>query len=110
MEKPVLLQVTPLQELRHQYAGYQSLTDIPKAAEIHEDLADFAGQYANTSTRDVVEVLKGLRHVYGSVQLLGILLKREGPDFSLGEYTVRERLEMYHSEAGQCRCLKSTTY
>ena len=95
--------MTPLQELRHQYAGYQSLTDIPKAVEIHEDLADFAGQYANTSTRDVVEVLKGLRHVYGSVQLLGILLKREGPDFSLGDTTVRERIEIYHSEAGQAR-------
>ena len=97
------MQVTPLQEVRHQYAGYQSLTDIPKALEVHEDLADFAGQYANTSTWDVVEVLKGLGHVYGSVQLLGILLKREGPDFSLGDYTVRERLEIFHSEAGQSR-------
>ena len=95
--------MTPLQEVSHQYAGYQSLTDIPKALEVHEDLADFTGQYANTSTWDVVQVLKGLGHVYGSVQLLGILLKREGPDFSLGDYTVRERLEIFHSEAGQSR-------
>lgn len=98
-------QVAPLQELRHQYAGYHSLTDIPKTLEMDEDMEDFAGQYANTSTRDLVEMLNGLEHVYGSIQLLGILLRREGPDFRVGEHTVRERLEIFHTEAGHTRCV-----
>ena len=104
-------QVAPLQELRHQYAGYHSLTDIPKTLEMDEDMEDFAGQYANTSTRDLVEMLNGLEHVYGSIQLLGILLRREGPDFLLEpELTVRERLEMMHREAGTSRYWAALRY
>ena len=96
-------QVSPLQEFKHSYAGFHSLQDIPKTMEIHEDTVDFAGQYANTATRDVVEVLKSIDHVNGTIQLLGILLKREGPDFKVGDQTVRERLEIFHSEAGNSR-------
>ena len=61
------------------------MTDIPKLLEVHEELADFASQYSNTPTDDILELLMGLDHVYGTIQLLGILLKREGPDFKLRE-------------------------
>merc|ERR1719499_2403886 len=89
-------QVTPLHEVRHQYAGYQSLTDIPETLEIHEDLTDFAGKYKNSPTSDILEILKSLDHVYGSIQLLGIVLQREGPDFRLshqhGNISVRDKI------------------
>ena len=93
----------PLQEVKHQYAGYQSLTDIPKTLEVVEDLTDFASQYSNTPTRDILEVLRGLDHVYGCIQLLGILLLREGAEFRVGDDSVQERLEIMHKEAGHSR-------
>ena len=103
-------QATPIQELRHQYAGYQSLTDIPKTLEILEDLTDFGAQYSNTSTRDILEILKSLDHVYGSIQLLGIVLQREGADFRLGDQSVKERLELMHKEAGHSRYWAALRY
>merc|ERR1719481_240949 len=60
-----ILDVQPFQEVKHQYAGYQSLTDIPKIPEITEELKDFATQYKDTPTRDILEILRNLQHKYG---------------------------------------------
>jgi len=103
-------EIQPIQELKHVYAGYQSLTDIPKILEIHEDLSDFATQYQHTSSRDIVEILRSLQHVYGSIQLCGILLQREGPDFQVGELSVKEKLEHMHREAGHLRYWAALRY
>eukprot|EP00092_Neocalanus_flemingeri_P018371 GFUD01019880.1.p1 GENE.GFUD01019880.1~~GFUD01019880.1.p1 ORF type:complete len:1110 (+),score=249.46 GFUD01019880.1:78-3407(+) len=104
------LEIQPIQELKHLYAGYQSLTDIPKILEIHEDLADFATQYQHTSSRDIVEILRSLQHVYGAIQLCGILLHREGPDFQVGELSVKEKLEHMNREAGHLRYWAALRY
>jgi len=104
------LEIQPIQELKHLYAGYQSLTDIPKILEIHEDLSDFANQYKHTSSRDIVEILRSLQHVYGSIQLCGILLHREGPDFRVGELSVKEKLEHMNREAGHIRYWAALRY
>lgn len=104
------LEIQPVQELKHLYAGYQSLTDIPKILEINEDLSDFAGQYQHTSSRDIVQILRNLPHVYGSIQLCGILLHREGPDFQIGELSVKEKLEHMHKEAGHLRYWAALRY
>jgi len=105
--------VTPVQEIKHSHAGYSSLTDIPKLLEVHEELADFASQYSNTPTDDILELLMGLDHVYGTIQLLGILLKREGPDFKLRSHkycSIKEVLEYMHKEAGQRRYWAALRY
>ena len=104
-------QVTPLVELKHQYAGYQSLTDIPKMMEVTEDLTDLASKFAEAETRDILEAVRSLDHVYGTIQLLGLLLRREGPDFRLGpDTTVRGRLEVLHQEAGHSRYWAALRY
>ena len=101
----------PVQELNTHNFGYQSLTEIPKIAEIKEDLTNFACQYNNTNTVDILEVLRNLPHIFGSIQLLGILLRREGSEFRLSpELTVRERLEQMHKEAGQARYWAALRY
>ena len=49
-EEAERIDALPLQQMAISYAGYQSLTDIPKTLEILEDLTDFEAQYSNTST------------------------------------------------------------
>ena len=39
------------------YAGYQSLTDIPKVVQINEEYHDYAKEYENTPTHEILEVL-----------------------------------------------------
>jgi len=104
------MEIQPVQELKHLYAGYQSLTDIPKTLDIKEDLSDFATQYQHTSSRDILEILRNLPHVYGSIQLCGILLHREGPDFHIGDLSVKEKLEHMHREAGHLRYWAALRY
>ena len=39
------------------YAGYQSLTDIPKVVQINEEYHDYAKEYENTPTHEILEVI-----------------------------------------------------
>ena len=55
------------------------------------------------SSRDIVESLSGLSSLYGRIQLCGLLLRREGPDFLLGGDTVRAALERDNKTAEQLR-------
>merc|ERR1719481_1327346 len=105
-----VLDVQPVQEVKQVYAGYQSLTDIPKIAEVREDLADFAHQYRDTPTREIVEILRNLQHVYGRIQLLGILLQREGPEFYIDDFNVKERLVQANKDAGHSRYWAALRY
>ena len=101
----------PVQELNTHSFGYQSLREVPKIPKIKEELTNFACQYNNTNTVDILEVLRNLPHIYGSIQLLGILLRREGPDFLLSpELRVKEKLERMHREAGTTRYWAALRY
>ena len=44
------------QENKNLYAGYQSLTDIPKLAEIDEEYHDYAAEFKFVSTHEIVQV------------------------------------------------------
>merc|ERR1719186_543769 len=104
------LDVTPVEELACQYAGYQSLTDIPTTVEIVEDKQDYVKLYKDWPTHEIVKVMSGLQHMYGHIQLLGLLMEREGPNFWLGDATVKERLEGFNKKAGQLRYWAAVRY
>eukprot|EP00094_Tigriopus_californicus_P001875 TCALIF_01806-PC protein Name:"Similar to CG8475 Probable phosphorylase b kinase regulatory subunit beta (Drosophila melanogaster)" AED:0.51 eAED:0.51 QI:0/0.4/0.33/0.66/1/1/6/0/355 len=79
------LDVECFKQLHNDHIGYQALTDIPKQRPIVEDKRDFKSEFENSSTSDILAALLGSFHLYGSIQMLGIILKREGPNFMVGD-------------------------
>jgi len=104
------LDVEPVEELACQYAGYQSLTDIPKTLEMIEDKQDYVKLFESRPSNEIVSAMNGLNHMYGHIQLCGLLLRREGPEFWLGDVTVKERLENFNRKAGQLRYWAAVRY
>jgi len=96
-----------LKQLEHTMnAGYQSLTDIPKAIVYKETIdANFVDKFESTPTwPGLIDALKQTDTLAGQSQLLGLLWKREGPHFCLPEgATVKERLEKLSRQAGGLR-------
>lgn len=96
-----------LKQLEHTInSGYQSLTDIPKAAVIQEPKDDnFIQKFENVATwPGLIEALKGAETLTEQSQLLGLLWKREGPHFCLPEgMTVKEKVEGLCRQAGALR-------
>lgn len=99
-----------LKENKNLYAGYQSLTDIPKLAEIDEEYHDYAAEFKFVSTHEIVQVVTSLRNLYGQIQLYGILMHREGPEFRIGEQSVTKMLEGLIQEAERLRYWAALRY
>jgi len=95
--------VKQIKENKNLYAGYQSLTDIPKMEEISEQYHDFSTQYKFAPTHELVNLLGNLRHLYGQIQVFGLLLFREGPDFQIDGQTITQKLEALSQEAVRTR-------
>jgi len=105
------LDIHVVQELKHQYAGYQSLTDIPKSRGIPEDLRNVAAEYEHSPSYEILDILRSMiGNLYGSIQLCGILLRREGPDFQVGDVSVRAKLEELYKDAGHYRFWAALRY
>lgn len=104
------IDAVPLQQLAISYAGYQSLTDIPRALAVQEEVVDFANRYQDSSSWEVAEMVRNCGHLLGGIQLCGLLLKREGPNFMIGEDNVLERLKAAYREAGRLRYWAALRY
>jgi len=100
----------PIKENRNQYAGYQSLTDIPRTMDIKETYHDFVTEFKLAPTQHIVQTLTGLGHLYGRIQLCGLLLGREGPDFMLGQDTITHRIDLLRKEASRARYWSAMRY
>jgi len=105
------LDIHAVQELKHQYAGYQSLTDIPKSRGILEDLRNVAAEFEQTPSFEILDIMRNMNgNLYGSIQLCGILLRREGPNFQVGDVSVRAKLEELYKDAGHFRYWAALRY
>ena len=104
------IDAVPLQQLKISYAGYQSLTDIPRGLAIQEEVVDFANRYQDASSWEVAEMARNCGHLLGGIQLCGLLLKREGPNYMIGEDNVVERLKAAYREAGRLRYWAALRY
>ncbi|XP_053979168.1 probable phosphorylase b kinase regulatory subunit beta isoform X1 [Hylaeus volcanicus] len=96
------LELSQFKQLEHDYIGYQSLTDVPKALTYAEDVKD----YSNYMTEPLCNVLSEIRsnkNLYSLCQLYGILLKREGIDYEINGITVGDHLRSVYQQAG---CLR----
>ncbi|XP_008194133.2 probable phosphorylase b kinase regulatory subunit beta isoform X3 [Tribolium castaneum] len=96
-------------QLQHDYIGYQSLTDVPRVLNYHDELKDFLHFKKNT-TLEIVETIKQSESLYAKCQLFGILLKREGGDFKVFDHTVAEHLHSIYHQAGCLRHWAAVRY
>ncbi|XP_071549609.1 probable phosphorylase b kinase regulatory subunit beta isoform X2 [Panulirus ornatus] len=85
------LDITPFEQMQHASIGYQSLTDVPTAITYSEDSKSFEDM-ALQPTAEILTVLRSVSTLHGQTQLLGILLRREGPNFQVDGNSVRDRV------------------
>lgn len=96
-------------QIHHEYIGYQSLTDVPKAASYNENkivISDF-------QTRPISEILAAIRgtdSIFCHCQLYGIILQREGPDYEINGTTIKELITELYSKSGQLRYWRGVRY
>ncbi|XP_063877835.1 probable phosphorylase b kinase regulatory subunit beta isoform X2 [Scylla paramamosain] len=95
------LDIKPFEQLQHASIGYQSLTDVPRAITYSEDSMSFKDMELQP-THEVINVLRSVSTLHGQTQLLGILLRREGPDFQIDGHPVAVRLERLLKEVSVC--------
>lgn len=69
-------------QIHHEYIGYQSLTDVPKAASYNENKISCA-DFHNRPISEVIAALYGTDSIFCKCQLYGIILQREGPHYEV---------------------------
>uniref|UniRef100_A0A0P5Q2D6 Phosphorylase b kinase regulatory subunit n=1 Tax=Daphnia magna TaxID=35525 RepID=A0A0P5Q2D6_9CRUS len=97
------LNIQPFGQVHHDYIGYQSLTDVPKAIAYSEADYDFTQFSTGKSTADLIEALRCVEGHYVQAYILGIIQQREHPEFLIDNLTVRERLIHVKRLAGSLR-------
>ncbi|XP_058821728.1 probable phosphorylase b kinase regulatory subunit beta isoform X3 [Topomyia yanbarensis] len=96
-------------QIHHDYIGYQSLTDVPRAQSYREKKIS-AAEYQTKSTADIVEGLRNTESIFLQSQLLGILLHREGANYEIAGDTVHARLTELYCRAGTLRYWRAVRY
>ncbi|KAG0711404.1 putative phosphorylase b kinase regulatory subunit beta [Chionoecetes opilio] len=96
------LDIQAFEQLQHASIGYQSLTDVPRAITYSEDSMSFKDMDLQP-THEVINVLRSVSTLHGQTQLLGILLRREGPDFEVDSHPVGERVVALLHQASSLR-------
>jgi phosphorylase kinase alpha/beta subunit len=96
-------------QLQHDYIGYQSLTDVPRVLNYHDELKDYS-HFKKKSTQEIIEAVTHMESLYARCQLFGILLKREGATFEVFEHTVEDHLHHLYHQAGCLRHWAAVRY
>ncbi|XP_030749820.1 probable phosphorylase b kinase regulatory subunit beta [Sitophilus oryzae] len=99
---------THFQQLEHEYIGYQSLTDVPRALNYTDQLKDLSS-YKDKSTNEIIECLKNQDSLYAKAQLYGFILRREGKHFKIQDTTIENSLFSYY-HAGCLRHWSAVRY
>ncbi|CAD7086045.1 unnamed protein product [Hermetia illucens] len=96
-------------QLNHEYIGYQSLTDVPKAQSYSEDKIILQ----NLIHRPTVEIIQRLREtdsIFCLCQLWGVLYNREGPQFEVNDISASQALIQLYHRAGSLRYWRAVRY
>ncbi|XP_033229287.1 probable phosphorylase b kinase regulatory subunit beta isoform X2 [Belonocnema kinseyi] len=103
------LELNPFKQLEHDYIGYQSLTDVPRALSYSEDIQD----YSHLQEEPLYTLLNEIRNsegLFAKSQLYGILLKREGINYEFHGMTVGDHLRALYQQAGGLRYWLAVRY
>lgn len=104
------IQFSSFTQMEHDYIGYQSLTDVPKALQYAQENKNYFDEYRNKNNNEIIEKIKSLENIYARCQLFGILLKREGPQFEILENRVDKHLQNLYHQAGGLRYWAAVRY
>ncbi|KAJ8679774.1 hypothetical protein QAD02_015561 [Eretmocerus hayati] len=96
------LELNQFKQLEHDYIGYQSLTDVPKALSYNEDVNDLSN-FKHKSTPDILQAIRNAGGLYAKCQLYGILLQREGEHYEIAGSTIGDILRSLYQQAGDLR-------
>ncbi|XP_001601216.1 probable phosphorylase b kinase regulatory subunit beta isoform X2 [Nasonia vitripennis] len=103
------LDLNQFKQLEHDYIGYQSLTDVPKALSYDEDIKDYSS-FKSESTPNILQTLRNTAGLYAKCQLYGIILQREGENYEINGTTVGEILRSLYQQAGSLRYWMAVRY
>ncbi|XP_039952153.1 probable phosphorylase b kinase regulatory subunit beta isoform X2 [Bactrocera neohumeralis] len=96
-------------QINHEYIGYQSLTDVPKAQSYVEQKISL-DHFKNRPTPEIIETMRNTESVYCLCQLWGILLEREGPNFEVNGLSVNQALTQLYHRSGSLRYWRAVRY
>ncbi|XP_055921822.1 probable phosphorylase b kinase regulatory subunit beta isoform X2 [Eupeodes corollae] len=96
-------------QINHEYIGYQSLTDVPKALSYVEEQMS-CEEYMSKPTSDIIEALRKTDSIYALCQLWGYLLTREGPQFEVNGMSVNQACTQLYHRAGSLRYWRAVRY
>lgn len=96
-------------QLKHDYIGYQSLTDVPRILNYQDEFGDYS-EYFNRPTHEILEAIKYTESLYARCQLCGILLQREGKFFQIENNSVEQHLHNFYHQAGCLRHWAAVRY
>ncbi|XP_011632500.1 probable phosphorylase b kinase regulatory subunit beta isoform X2 [Pogonomyrmex barbatus] len=103
------LDLTQFRQLQHDYIGYQSLTDVPKAIAYSEDIKDYS-YMLNEPLGNILNELRNSVGLYAKCQLYDILIKREGINYEINGVTVHDNLRLLYQQAGSLRFWMAVRY
>lgn len=93
------LNIQSFQQLVHDYIGYQSLTDVPKATCYTEE-PENVSHYNSKEIYEILDAIRSNPGIYTKAQLFGIIMQREGPQYEFIGQTVKEHLQNLYFLAG----------
>ncbi|XP_055681245.1 probable phosphorylase b kinase regulatory subunit beta isoform X1 [Lutzomyia longipalpis] len=96
-------------QVTHEYIGYQSLTDIPKAMTYVDERISMK-EFHHRPNEDVIEALRRTSSLYGMVQLLEILMKRQEMSFEIDGRTLYQCITDLYYRAGSLRYWRVVRY
>ncbi|XP_014223214.1 probable phosphorylase b kinase regulatory subunit beta isoform X2 [Trichogramma pretiosum] len=103
------IELRQFKQLEHDYIGYQSLTDVPKALSYDEQTRDLSN-FKNESTPNIINAIRNAAGLYAKCQLYGILLQREGENYEINGNLVGETLRSLYQQAGSLRFWMGVRY
>lgn len=81
------LNIQPFGQVHHDYIGYQSLTDVPKAIAYSEAEFDVSQFKQIKSTVELIETLRCVEGLHAQVYILGLIQQRESHEFVVDNRT-----------------------
>ncbi|XP_039431706.1 probable phosphorylase b kinase regulatory subunit beta isoform X3 [Culex pipiens pallens] len=96
-------------QIHHDYIGYQSLTDVPRAQSYREKKIS-AAEYQNMPTVDIIDGLRNTESIFLKCQLLGFILHREGANYEINGDSVHTLLTDLYYRAGTLRYWRAVRY
>ncbi|KAI4500038.1 hypothetical protein M0802_004908 [Mischocyttarus mexicanus] len=103
------IELTQFKQLQHDYIGYQSLTDVPRALAYSEDIKDYS-YFMHEPLHNILNEIRNCDGLYVKCQLYGVLLKREGINYEINGTTVGDHLRALYQQAGCLRYWMAVRY